>query len=130
MCIYNYLFQFLKEKQRHLLLLALIWIINTAWCLTQALSILFLSKSLFILAVYLYIPLGFGLVLIFDAISRESVDPLKILLVTALSTAVIFTSFDPNAVVPFIANNPNKLDNFKSTSVLISEFFSFVPEYD
>lgn len=64
----------------------------------QGLSELFSSEILWFLCCYAYLPLGFALVILLDSLTRVSIDPIKIGIISALSAAVIITSFEPNSV--------------------------------
>jgi hypothetical protein len=92
------LFHSIKDKYRHGIYLAMGWSSMTMWCVFQSFSVLFLSKDLFKIGLNCLTGAGFCVILLMDSINRESVDPMKIMIMTAISSGVIIFSFEPNSV--------------------------------
>lgn len=96
---------YLKERYQHALYMMLGWFFSMLTSIFYALSILFLLKPLYLVGSYLLIPTVFLYVLLFDSITRESVDPIKIGIFAVLFSIFVFLSLDPNAVI--ISNYPS-----------------------
>ncbi len=93
-------YYYFKEKNRSLLFMTLSWFCLTIWILVETLSYLYLDKSLFRAHNFFLIPLGFFIALLADSIDKESIEPTKIALFTALSASVFIFSLDPDLVIP------------------------------
>ena len=63
------------------------------------LSQLILSKFLLKIGIILLIPTSVIIILMLDSISKESVDPIKLCLIAIVSTAIVFTSLDTEAIL-------------------------------
>jgi hypothetical protein len=57
----------------------------------------FLSAPILMIFCYSYVPMGFSVILLVDIISRESVDPIKIMVISLLSGALMIACLDPNS---------------------------------
>ncbi|MFX1451458.1 MAG: hypothetical protein ACFFCM_11485 [Promethearchaeota archaeon] len=73
------------------------WLLTIVWCLSLTISFLFLSVPFFILAGYCLALIGFFLILTYDLINGESINVIKIVILTILSTSAFFISFDYNS---------------------------------
>ncbi|MHA1518816.1 MAG: hypothetical protein ACTSRK_01410 [Promethearchaeota archaeon] len=92
------------DHYRHMIYFALMWGFWLIWTLFQAISDLLvsnleLSKNLHTICFYGLIGTGYATVLFVDALSRNSLDPWKLILMTFTSAAVILFSFDRDAVI-------------------------------
>jgi hypothetical protein len=74
-----------KQKRRATLYLLLSMICTFFWILFVALGHLFLSFTLITLQFFSQIPLIICVVLLFDSISRDSADPIKLIVITTIS---------------------------------------------
>lgn len=92
------LYNFIKSKYIHLLVLMVGWICLMFWCLFLTLANLFLSLQLAILCNYMLIGVTFAVIVFLDLISRESIDPIKLTITSVLSVSLIFTSLYLGAV--------------------------------
>jgi hypothetical protein len=67
---------------------------------------------------------------LFDSVSRESVDPIKMLLIGIFSALLIYTSFETNSITYFpLSNGKYGWDwngNFKITTILITSLVSLM----
>ncbi len=93
----------------------------------QGLSELFVSKLLWLFCCYAYLPLGFFLVILLDSLTRTTIDPIKIGIIAALSTAVFITSFEPNSVGTTIFPNGEE-GMVAEGSFLISQVLLYLVE--
>ncbi|MHA1385360.1 MAG: hypothetical protein ACTSR3_16530 [Candidatus Helarchaeota archaeon] len=93
------IYDFLKFRYRNVLIMMLAWGFALNFDIFLILSILFLSKGYFFISIYSVIPIGFLVILFFDSITRRSVDPIKIMIMTAVAVLTILTSLDPSSVI-------------------------------
>lgn len=89
------------SRYRHSLILLLLVISVFLWCIGQALANLLLSSLIFKISLLFLIPWSFLLIFILDLMSRDSIDPIKTLIITIISFAYIISMTDPNAVIFF-----------------------------
>lgn len=99
------LYHYNKQKYRPFFFLTVTCLFATLMSIFYGLSDLFLSIPLFLLSIYLFIPMGFCIIFLIDSISRESIDPIKLMTLGMISMAILFFSIDPNSVV--IGTFPN-----------------------
>lgn len=112
------------SRYRHSLILLLLVISVYLWCIGQALANLLLSSLIFKISLLFLIPWAFLLIFILDLMSRDSIDPIKTILITIISFAYLLSMTDPIAVVFFTS----PLDetgmawggNFELTGVLLA----------
>ncbi|NVM02241.1 MAG: hypothetical protein HWN67_07885 [Candidatus Helarchaeota archaeon] len=86
-----------RKKYRPFLFLTLGPFLTIFMSLLYAFSVLFLSIPLIRASVYTFIPIGFFNILLLDSMSRETVDPVKILALGMISVALLFVSLDPSS---------------------------------
>ncbi len=89
--------QYNKMRNHCVFFMTLAYFFMVMDCILLALSKLFLSSLLFILTVYTIIAFIFCYIIFLIYIFKESINPTFLLLLTALSSAVVVFSFDPNA---------------------------------
>ncbi len=87
----------MRFKYQSILFYALAWFFLMGWSLTDMLGYLLLSGPMDLFANYFLIPSGFFLILFVDYVSKESVDPLKLMIMTTLSILLIISSFEQGA---------------------------------
>ncbi len=92
------------RNYKHMLYFAFMWGFWFVWMLFQGISDLLvsdlvLSTNLHFVCFYALVGIGYTTVLFVDAVSRTSLDPLKLILVTLASGAVILFSFDGDAII-------------------------------
>lgn len=81
------------------------WIITTSYVFFGVLAVLLLTLELYAVTTWIFIIFGFFIILLVDAISRESIDPVKIgLWCVVVGMCIIWTS-DPNMVQQVILPN-------------------------
>ncbi|MHA1746006.1 MAG: hypothetical protein ACTSWW_08395 [Promethearchaeota archaeon] len=90
---------YFKDRYKHMIYFACMWGFWMIWTLFQAISDLFVSTTLHLICFYALIGTGYATVFFVDALSRNTHDPWKLILVTFTSAAVILFSLDPDAVV-------------------------------
>ncbi|MHA1745776.1 MAG: hypothetical protein ACTSWW_07240 [Promethearchaeota archaeon] len=93
-----------RDRYPHLKFYAAQWVFWVIWELFQAISDLLvfnptLSKSLHLVCFYALILMGFSAIFFIDTITRGSIDPWKIFIMSITSTAVIIFSFDVETAV-------------------------------
>jgi len=93
------LIQYYKDKYSHLIYLSGIWICLTIWIFFQGISDLLLSIPLHIIGFYSLIAVIYFANLYVDSITRDSIDVLKMIIVTISSSSIMILSFLPNAVI-------------------------------
>ncbi len=99
------LYYYLKQRYRYVLLLSLAFLFFFQWTLLQEVALLMvkitpdLSERLYQVGNYFFIPGAFFLILSFDSIARESVDPKKIYLLITLCVVAIMVTIDPLSYV-------------------------------
>ncbi len=103
------LYHFRKWGFRPFLIMMIFCALGTLVCLSVSLSDLFLSIPLLLISYLLFIPIGLFVNLLFDSISREGIDYLKMSLLSICSVALIFVSLYPS---PFPNSNPFNIDTF------------------
>ena len=93
-----------RDRYPHLKYFAAQWIFWAIWEIFQAISDLLayntmLSKYLHLVCFYALIGMGFSAIFFIDTITRGSIDPWKIFIMSITSTAVIIFSFDVDAAI-------------------------------
>ena len=91
--------QYFKDKYSHLKYLSGIWICLTIWIFFQAVSDLLLSIPIHIIGFYSLIVVIYFANLFVDSITRDSIDVMKMVIVTISSSTILILSFLPNAVI-------------------------------
>ncbi|MFX1511776.1 MAG: hypothetical protein ACFFCQ_04255 [Promethearchaeota archaeon] len=92
-------YHFWIEKNRSLLFLMLSWFCLTIWILFEVLSYLFLDKFLFRTHNNVLIPLAIFIALLSDSISRDSIEPIKIAVISVVSVLLFIFSLEPDSVI-------------------------------
>ena len=90
---------YFRDRYKHMIYFAFMWGFWMIWTLFQAISDLFVSTTLHLVCFYSLIGTGFATIFFVDAVSRDSHDPWKLIIVTFTSAAVILFSFDVDAVI-------------------------------
>jgi len=114
--------RYFKDRYPYLKYLAGMWISLTIWILFQAISDLLLNIYLHLICFYALIVLGYFAILFVDSVTRDSIDHLKLILMTISSTAVIIFSFSPEdairieteAVTPY----PTMVGDFRTAAII------------
>ncbi|MFX1451467.1 MAG: hypothetical protein ACFFCM_11530 [Promethearchaeota archaeon] len=87
-------YQYFRLRYKHFIICALTYLSLTLWEVSKGLAILFFSFTYAILSVILWIPITFSVALLYDTMTRESVETGKMMLVSVLSTVLLFLCFD------------------------------------
>ena len=95
------LIQYFKDRYTYLKYFAGMWFFLSIWILFQAISDLLLSIPLHFIVFYALIIFSYFVNLSVDAISRDTIDPIKMLLTTVFSSFILILSFDLNNVPAF-----------------------------
>ena len=90
---------FFKDQYKHMIYFALMWGFFMIWMLFQAISDLLVSTTLHIVCFYALIGTAYATVFFVDALSRNTFDLWKLIVVTFTSAAVIIFSSDTSAVI-------------------------------
>lgn len=90
---------YIRDQYKHMIYFVFMWGFWMIWTLFQAISDLYVSTTLHLICFYSLIGSGFGTVFFVDALSRNSHDPWKLIVVTFTSAAVILFSLDTDAVI-------------------------------
>ncbi|MFX0139934.1 MAG: hypothetical protein ACFFDN_40205 [Candidatus Hodarchaeota archaeon] len=115
------IYNFFKVKHRYAFYLMLLFLSKPLWVSFNILAALFLSKLLGPMVTYSIVVLTFFTMLCVDAVSRESVDQVKMSIFLVLSAVVVFTSLDPNSV-EIITSPYGELSLWASGYFLIASF--------
>ncbi|MFX1452264.1 MAG: hypothetical protein ACFFCM_15610 [Promethearchaeota archaeon] len=91
------LYFYFRYKYRPIIYLGLICFFSFVMIFTYALADFFLSIPILLICCYSYVPTGIGVVLLIDIISRESVDPIKLMVISLISGALVFVCLDPKS---------------------------------
>ncbi len=100
------LIQYFKDRYAHLKYFAGMWFFLSIWILFQAISDLLLSIPIHFVVFYALIIFSYFVNLSVDTITRDTIDPIKMLLTTAFSCFIIILSFDLNNIPAF---NPDAI---------------------
>ncbi len=92
--------QYRRSHNQHSLFFFAGYFLLTLANVVEAIAYLLLEPMLILLQGYLYIVLGFILIIIMDTINSEQLDIKKVTLFAIISTVLVITSFDPEAVIP------------------------------
>src|SRR5271157_5271951 len=93
---------YFRTKYRHYLFIGGVWLDVTVTFFVGALALLLQNSVVGIWSFYIYLPVGFLWVCALDTMSRDAIGPGKIVVMTVSAAAVIFTSFDPQAIAPVV----------------------------
>lgn len=94
-----FFYQFIKRRERFILLMTLSWFFWALFIIISLLSIFYTSVALVKLGGVLMVPVAFSLFLFIDSISRESVDPKKLVIITAASMAYLIIHLTPGSII-------------------------------
>ncbi|MFX1392722.1 MAG: hypothetical protein ACFFAH_04025 [Promethearchaeota archaeon] len=97
--------QFIKNRFRHIFYMMMAWFFAIFWALIAAFSHLFLSRLFHVISTLFLIPIAFCITFFVDSIAKERVDPKKMTLISFLSAAAIFTSYETTSII--IVKYPN-----------------------
>ncbi len=92
-------FHYCKEKYRHALFITICWVNISICYIFQSFAELFLSKTLWFICCLCYIPLGFFIVLLLDSLTKSTIDPIKIAIISAESVWLYISSLNPNSII-------------------------------
>ncbi|MHA2250020.1 MAG: hypothetical protein ACXAD7_06645, partial [Candidatus Kariarchaeaceae archaeon] len=122
-----------RERNRSLRYLMMAWFGLMLWVIGEVLTYLLLSKLLFIIHIYFFVACAFFVTLLMDSISKERVGSVKIAVMTAVSTLVVFTSFDSGAVKrDTFSGGEDTLamaGDFRTTTTILSLLMGFIYAY-
>lgn len=114
-CTLLLFFQYRHQKNQFVIYFGFTWFFLMLWTLIQALAYVFDSAILFRIHILTLIPSGLFEILALDAISRESIDRMKIIIITGISTVIFANLFNNDAI---------------HTIVTINHEISFTPRLD
>lgn len=98
-------YYYIKQRYRYILLLNLTFLCFFLYNLMQELAFLTLNPFLYTVGNFCFLPGAFFLILSFDSIARESVDPKKIYLLLIVSVVAMVVALDPAHT--FVGMYPN-----------------------
>lgn len=99
----TFLTQIIKGlKYQYFIFSTILWFSAIMGALFWSLAILYLSIPLFMLSVLTSIPNGFLLILKADIVSRESIEPIKLMIFAIISVVLVLLAFDPYAHLSII----------------------------
>jgi len=84
--------QYIKDRYNHLKYLTGMFACLSIWILFQAISDLLLSIPLHLVCFYALIVMSYFANLFVDSVTRDSIDPFKMIITTLTATAVVFLS--------------------------------------
>ncbi|MEX2716585.1 MAG: hypothetical protein Q6370_009825 [Candidatus Sigynarchaeota archaeon] len=85
---------FKRHREAYALLLMLGWIITTLYVFVGVLAVLLMVLELYVVTTWIFIIFGFFIILLVDAISRESIDPVKIgLWCVVAGMCIVFSTY-------------------------------------
>lgn len=91
--------EFRRVKSHFHLYLMVSWILLFFYIICGGFALLFLSKTLFIFEILILIPSSFFLVMVFDKLTRSSLDPVKMLVFGVFSAGITISSFKDDAAI-------------------------------
>ncbi len=89
---------FKEDRSRHSLYFMLAWLSYCVWGLANGFNNIFYLEFFTFLSSISTIPLGFFTILFLDGITRDTIDPLKVAIVSALSAVKIILMIQPGAI--------------------------------
>jgi len=101
-------YRYLIKHERHVLIFLIAWVGLTLNQLLEGLSYLYLSLPFFALNGLSAIPVFYAIILGADAITRETVDPIKVAVVTGAVVALFFLAMQPGSVENWTFPNGDK----------------------
>ena len=110
-------YQYFRLKYKHFIVCAVLYIGLTLWEVFKGITIIFLSFNFAMLSVLIWIPITFSAALLYDVMTRESVETVKMMVISILSTVLIFFSLDSRNYYIFLYPNGD-LSVFISDSLL------------
>lgn len=113
-----------KTKYRAYFYMAASWFALMCFYMFNCFGFWFDSDFWIYACSFSFIPMGFFLDLMIDSITRQSIEPIKLTILTILSTSLVFLAFQPNAITSFpLENGDYGWDwngNFKTAVMIIS----------
>ncbi|MCP4761779.1 MAG: hypothetical protein GY870_08355 [archaeon] len=85
--------QYLEERNIHSFYMTMIWFCMTVWSIFHAHYFLFRMDILIFFSNFFMIIMGFFIVLLLDTVSRDTVDPIKMVILFVTGTIVLLTGF-------------------------------------
>ncbi len=116
---------FKRHREAYALLLMLGWIITTLYVFFGVLAVLLMVLVLYTVTTWIFIVFGFLIILLVDAISRESIDPVKIGLWCVIVGMCIIWTFDSNMVQEVLLPNGERSIAYAETVQIISGVAQF-----
>lgn len=89
---------YVRTKYLHFRAMFITWFFLWIGNFLLAWAYLTLNTTLYRIGIVLSIPLTYGIMLLVDSVSRGSIDPFKLFLITVASTALVIFAFDLDAV--------------------------------
>lgn len=87
------------RKYRYYLYMSLTWLFIFMANVLLVVSYLNIDTTLYRIAIIINAPITFSMMLLVDSVSRKTVDPVKVLVTTIVSTSLVIFAFEPGAVV-------------------------------
>ncbi|MFX1449823.1 MAG: hypothetical protein ACFFCM_03200 [Promethearchaeota archaeon] len=123
-----FFYQFIKRRERYVLLVTLAWFFWALFIIISFLSFLYASIPLLELAGVLMVPVAFSFFLFIDSISRESADPKKLVIITAASLAYFIIHLTPGSIILFRFPNGYLYFNVSTADFLSYSFLILLIE--
>ena len=98
-------YRYLQKRYTTYLYVTFCWIFVGLFYFFNVLGYLFWNIYLMIGGTYLWIIVAYSLILLTDSISRVGRDPKKLVLVSASSAILVYTSLQPNSITTFLLEN-------------------------
>ncbi|MHA1820168.1 MAG: hypothetical protein ACTSU2_15560 [Promethearchaeota archaeon] len=97
---FSYIYQgYSSRKYFYFLYMAITWFFLWLGNFLLAIAYLFLDINFYRWGIIITSPLAFAIMKMVDSISRENIDPIKLFIITSISTALFIFSFDENAII-------------------------------
>jgi hypothetical protein len=94
--------EYRNSHNRHSLLFFGGYLLLAICSIVEAIGYLLLEPALIIIQGYLYIFVGVVVILALDTINSEKLDMKKVVLLAIISTVLVISTFDVNAVIPML----------------------------
>jgi hypothetical protein len=101
------------------------WIITTFYVFLGVLAVMLLVLELYAVTTWIFIVFGFFIILLVDAISRESIDPAKVGLWCVMVGMCIIWTIEPNQVQQVILPNGERSIAYTDTVQIVSGVSQF-----
>ncbi len=87
-------YQYFRLRYKHFIVCAASYIALTLWEVFKGMAISFFSFTYAMLSVFIWIPITFSVALLYDIMNRESVETVKMMVISVLSTVLLFLCFN------------------------------------